>query len=791
MKQNKNGTDYYLSRNGNSISTVTDVNGAAEWYVDSDNYLFFYNGSTPYYIAYDQSFSTSKTSGSWTTNYSFRLDANNHLYGVTNPFFGSTQYKFLTLSSTTYAFSSPSTSSKAPDGAATLAFERGKINSTTATSSLTGSGPDYATSNAGMRYDGDDVTFFPLGAKETPTDGSATHDEGLYEALFQNTGYVVGGYNYTSEPSKYDRTDPTIRVAEYAGATDYIKNYNGSGFTNVLTVDENNTVQEINESSNNYEKYADSKDAFLKILGQSSGNLYGLHFMQADINKDYLVTAPYARINGEPYDDYQMPANSIDFRLKQKGYVNFFAGSYMSGYTVDSFFSLHRIIRDSEDESTIESIEEIEEVYSDYDEDDLKTSSHSYIYRVKDKENSTPSTTVWKYTRPYRLDSMGQRVEIEKDAQGQNVPYAGGYLSEDDFAELTDYYSVFNTSRIKKNTLTQNQCYYFEVPVNEGEYCLGSVSNGTAGGYLLYLDIGANAQKNNRTEVYEKFVRTVSLSSYVENFVLVESASTVMAALITTDPQGARVRKEGAADLNAADSIAFRVKAGQAGDVVIERESNVITLSRSGPPDTEITYAAHGMTLREQTGESAYSAISLVTETPTETIFNRLTLLDWDASNSVATVTTITDETGQSRLIAQTKGGETVATPVVYKGTNYGDAAGNAFSADELAALDITYSPASTIMEFDYYAEAATTIATDFALQSNLDEETGFFTLNGYEFDITRTGSANFTAYVTKTTATITVVIDEQNVQYTFTYKINGTSVTAPTTVLINRAPAN
>ena len=33
--------------------------------------------------------------------------------------------------------------------------------------------------------------------------------------------------------------------------------------------------------------------------------------------------------------------------------------------------------------------------------------------------------------------------------------------------------------------------YYLEIPVNEGEYALGSSSTG-AGAYLLYLDIGAN-----------------------------------------------------------------------------------------------------------------------------------------------------------------------------------------------------------------------------------------------------------------------------------------------------------
>ena len=816
LSTTKSGNTYYLSSSGSAYSTVSDPWSSVNWFYDGSNF-YYNNGSSKYYLKGDGEVGTK----SLLNNKLFEFDGSTkYLYFSYTDWF-STKYEYLVLNnSNQFTYKNNISSHTPPSNAAAIDMTKWWFSSSgsnfTCTSRITNySGPDYSTTSK-MRYDNSDVTFFPLGAKESANDPNATHDEGLYEALYQNTGYVIGGSSFDDSTTSFNpRTDSTIRVSKYYASgkyddqtpkttyTEYLKNFDGESLTNVRTLDANNAIQTINDGSNSYEKYKKSKEDFVNILRNSGGSLYGLHFMQSDINEDYLASAPYVRINGQTYSNYQMPASSIDFRLKQKGYVNFFAGSYMSSTSgddkVDSFFSLHLINRDPENVSTIQSIEEIEEIYSDYDENDLKTSSHSYIYRVKDKENSTPSTTVWKYTRPYRLNARGERQEIEKDQQGQDVPYLGGYLTQTEFNVLLDgtqtenpYYSVFNTSRIKtQNAIKNNQslCYYFEIPVNEGEYCLGSVSDGKIGGYLLYLDIGANAQKDNRTQIHEKFVRITSLTAYIENFVLVESASTVMAALITTDGSGNRVQT--GEDLNAADSIAFRVKAGQAGDVVIERDSNVITLSRSGPPDTEITYAARGMTLREQTGESAYSPISLVTDSTTTTTFNRLTLLDWDASNSVATVTTITDETGQSRVIAQTKGGETVATPVIFKGTDYGAACGTAFTAQELADLDITYSPASTIMEFDYIADAATTIATDFALQSDLDDETGFFTLDGYDFDITRTGSANFTAYVTKTTATITVVIDEQNVQYTFTYKINGTSVTAPTSVLINRAPAN
>ena len=56
----------------------------------------------------------------------------------------------------------------------------------------------------------------------------------------------------------------------------------------------------------------------------------------------------------------------------------------------------------------------------------------------------------------------------------------------------SDYSLVFSTNRIKRqNSITTNAVYYFEIPVNAGEYALGSVDGGT-GAYLMYLDIATN-----------------------------------------------------------------------------------------------------------------------------------------------------------------------------------------------------------------------------------------------------------------------------------------------------------
>ena len=40
-----------------------------------------------------------------------------------------------------------------------------------------------------------------------------------------------------------------------------------------------------------------------------------------------------------------------------------------------------------------------------------------------------------------------------------------------------------------------NALYYFEIPLNAGDYAIGSTTNDNTSAYVLYLDIGANGDK--------------------------------------------------------------------------------------------------------------------------------------------------------------------------------------------------------------------------------------------------------------------------------------------------------
>lgn len=182
-----------------------------------------------------------------------------------------------------------------------------------------------------------------------------------------------------------------------------------------------------------------SREKFNEIM-KNTERAYGVHFMNAQIAINNIYTADKAVINKETYTDYEMTANSIDFKVAKKGYINFFAGTYYAGNK--NFFSLHHIFRD-ETTKKITRVKEISKIYS-------RSGSSTYVYL-----------------------------------------YSDGSYSENgiDHNTLT---LEFDCEWITNPTMVNNAVYYFEMPVNGGEYALGSASTGD-GAYLMYLDIGASA----------------------------------------------------------------------------------------------------------------------------------------------------------------------------------------------------------------------------------------------------------------------------------------------------------
>ena len=295
-----------------------------------------------------------------------------------------------------------------------------------------------------------------------------------------NSGYVIGGANYQPTGNGYPGD---IRVSVYnrfangtwVGIRRSLTNNgqlnNGAVYTTVNGTDTFITNYGIgNQLTQNYARVSAEMNAILAnrqadAISGTQNPVYGLHFMPARIDASNTIVAEKAVINGTTYYDYELPQDSVDFVARTKGRVNFFAGTYYSGSTVQSFFSLNQVFRDSNKHIT--GIRELAEIYSDGNDD------HHYIYRYYTADGSALDNTYYDY-----------------DGAARNgLP--SGYEKIFDMGPL----------RNQRNNLNADRVYYFEVPVDVGEFALGSAQGN--GAYLLYLDVAANAEFTIETDVTE------------------------------------------------------------------------------------------------------------------------------------------------------------------------------------------------------------------------------------------------------------------------------------------------
>jgi|GEM_PF-1295131 len=322
-------------------------------------------------------------------------------------------------------------------------------------------------------------TFKPMNGYVDPEDQS-----GLKK---YNTGYIVSGANDTTS-SAYQRAWGDIRISAYRYSslkdrtnvktrTAYL---NGKESTDSGWV----TLANVSQAANyKFQKYTASHAKMQDLLDASSdsGYIHGLHFMSAQISKANLASIGKAVVldgkapkvenaqgvledQASVYYDYQVPEDSVDFNLKSYGYINFFAGSYFSGN--NCFFSLHQVDRDANND--IDDIREISKVYCP----DYKDKSGNYLLGDED--------------HPYIYQYASGKWSSYSIVDGKWV--CTPTSSEPDHGPL-----LFDCAWITARGTMSDAClYYFEIPVNAGEYALGSVA-GRNGAYLLYLDIGAGA----------------------------------------------------------------------------------------------------------------------------------------------------------------------------------------------------------------------------------------------------------------------------------------------------------
>ena len=222
-------------------------------------------------------------------------------------------------------------------------------------------------------------------------------------------------------------------------------------------------------------KYSKSRKMLHETLSKASF-VQGLRFDSSttvSTGNSVLVSNPFVtQINGSNLtsssnSQYRFPSGCVNFKLKESGYINFYGGNYKNdGKGAGTFFGLYTVSRPTTNtNTTLSAINRIGEIWTNTNANTKDT--YPYLYYQCSSNNYTSNTA----TTP-----AGTLI-------------ARGYSS----SNVTPGKKVFD-DRYLTSTLTANALYYYEIPVNSGEFCIGGI--GSAGGYLVYLDIGASEVPN-------------------------------------------------------------------------------------------------------------------------------------------------------------------------------------------------------------------------------------------------------------------------------------------------------
>lgn len=600
----------------------------------------------------------------------------------------------------------------------------------------------------GMNYEENDVTYFPLNTVNNTTD---------FRPADNNTAYIVAGSSIKADTETYNDLLTNVRFSNYYAISGNISNdYNATTdkFTHIYTVNYNNgtfTRDEITatEEENDYEKLTAAKTGLANALKDSS-QTYGVHFMQAPISMGALTTAKYVKVNNEdPYENYQLPVNSIDFHLKEFGYVNFIAGSYFTGNSSEgannSFFSLYQIERLDSNPKLINRILEIKKVYS-HSSGEKK---YSYVYELEDTKTGDTF-----YTKPYVLiDALGNKKWLYDDETNYSKNQYVDFLP-------ASYKMKFDVARIKKNNIAEDtflkHVYYFEIPMNDGEFCLGSVNGGT-GCYLMYLDIAANAAKTQRTIISEHYKLTEEKYAYP-----------VGVAFITYSSSG--IDDTNSASMTIPTGFAGKtLSVTRSGDTLTVKEGNTVTLTG------DLTYLGDSIIIADTIKEKLKPK-----ETSTKEV-KRLQYYDFNVNLEQVTKTIIADtylngSTTPTRTVEQytLNSDNTWAEVSESNWKIYRSSDGNSYniadvkSPTSLALNGTTASgglgwvdPGSTVLLTIYYTMAEGVNASEtLTLNLVIDENNTngqYYLFNDYAFAITSTGGTINIKVLAKGTGTIKI----------------------------------
>ena len=313
-------------------------------------------------------------------------------------------------------------------------------------------------------------------------------DDTNSRASLNNTGYLVGSNIGTSATNASPKVSSykMVNIQNAITNTQSTNMADTSKATNISYVDSKlevltyqdgwKRIRDSHNASNNstnraitsytktdlanfgFKKYEDSRNSLQTVL-ESSPFIHGIHFDNNIISTSNLLTVPanIIRVGGNRISTtYQLPKGSINFNLKERGIINFFAGTYNTSNITLNMFSLYKVTRSAN--GNITALDEIKKIYS-------STSGDDYVYQHGN-------------TKPSGADAL-----------------------------------LFDLDTVLKGTAPViNMMYYFELPVNAGEYAMGMVNGGSAsqGAYMIYLDIGTNGDTPEVDEISGYSITTIA-----------------------------------------------------------------------------------------------------------------------------------------------------------------------------------------------------------------------------------------------------------------------------------------
>ena len=677
-------SSYYLSINNGSPSRTSNSSSAAKFYTDSNGYFYtIINGNIAYLVLGSYSSSYNRFSVAYSSNIGTAAFKKSGNYLVAE-YGGTTWYLY---QYGTYAYQNRATSYTFTTNTTLVKINQINLSSNT----------NYTVSNIDATYT-TQSTYYPLSFDTTSTSKVST----------KNTGYVVSGA-YEDSGIKAD-----IRVSQYG-----IDDIEGSLVSSSSSSVDPSKVYTINTSGSNtisdasaYQKFTDSLNSLNTVLSTSSNDVYGLHFMNASISKNHLITVPYASINGKEYSQYELPEDAIDFQLRDNGYINFFAGTYYDGN--DSFFSLHRVFRDNS--NSIDDIKEISKIYH-YTADMTAGKHYAYVYQYTDGTFSSP---YWFRT----IDGKSTKCKI-----GTRTPMSEDELSATTTSAPAGYTSYFDTAWIKKqSSLTKNAVYYFEVPVNEGEYALGSVDGGT-GAYLMYLDIGANAQRTDRTTINE--IKTTNTYEYAY-------------------PNGVSFVDSTTATVTASDSVGLTLSpSSYQGAISVKRTDTTVAYTNTSNTGISACFIGDSVTLTGNgTTITTETYVSLVTETE-----KSQTILDYNTSTDEETKTVYKEDKDGNKTTQINDGNAT---------SGWGDA-----NVEIEAGTDGWHTEAVVKNVYVNGKSVTVTVNSTYAYTHDETENTYYYSLTGYRVTVKGDVEVKVTATQTADGIVVSLSTDATNNTYT------------------------